>query len=131
MKFNKDRWYRITDSIDQNTFIFIDKVISDTEVVFDCEIYNFEGLYLRDCTVKYWEPHEGEYCWFINFKEYDNPVLGKFGGLSPDGPYMQGKLFHKEFDEIEPFREDLPYYLKLKDYVEEHNDMLKQRLKNE
>lgn len=118
MKFNENRWYQITVSIGQTTYIFTDKVISDTEVVFDCEIYNFAGLYLKDCKIEEWEPDEGEYCWFISLKEYDNPVLGKFGGLSPDGPYMQGKLAYKEFDKVEPFREDLPYYLKLKDYTE-------------
>lgn len=118
MKLNENRWYRITDAIGQKTFIFTDKVISDTEVVFDCKIYNFAGLYLNACKIEEWEPEEGEYCWFISLKEFNNPMLGKFGGLSPDGPRVQGELTYKEFDKVEPFREDLPYYLKLKDYVE-------------
>lgn len=118
MRFILHRWYKITDSLGQNLFIFIDKIISDYEVVFDSEIYNFTGLYLKDCKIEEWEPDKSEYCWFINFNEYSNPVLGKFGGMSHDGPYMEGKLFMKMFDEIEPFRDDLPYYLKLNDYNE-------------
>lgn len=54
MRFSLHRWYKITDSFGQNLFVFVDKIISEYEIVFDCEIYNFKGLYLRDCTVKYW-----------------------------------------------------------------------------
>ena len=60
MKLND--WVRITDNISQELFIKCQKIISEENtVIYDSEIYNFGGFYLKDCKIEIWESKVNEF----------------------------------------------------------------------
>lgn len=114
-EFKVGDWIVLTDSIGQKTFLYVEKKEYDGQqlcVVFDCEVYNLDGLYLKDCDLKVWEPKIGEKCCFYN-KNSSSFRVAKFKQMCTGKKY---KGYYKDmsgnqFECCEPWRKEDAYFL--------------------
>ena len=119
-EFKEKDWIVMTDDIGQKTFLYVESKLDDDSIVFDCEIYNLNGIYLKDCTLQVWKPRIGEWCCFYN-KDSQSFRVAKFKqigyGKGKEGLFKDMQSRYTQC--CEPWRETFPYFLQER---EELND---------
>lgn len=122
-EINENDWIVLTDNIGQKTFLYVEKKFYEGDqlcIVFDCDIYNLDGHYLKDCDLKVWEPKFGEWCCFYN-KDSQSFRVAKFRQVGHGkGREGQFKDMQSRYTQCcEPWRNEFPYFLR----EEECNDV--------
>lgn len=114
--FKENDWIVLTDSIGQQTYLFVEQLYQDGEqlcIVMDCEIYNLDGLYFKDCSLEVWKPEFNEWCCFFNHNA-DSFRVSRFKqiawGKKRQGLYKDMKSNYYEC--CEPWRGEFPYQLR-------------------
>ena len=59
-----NKFIKIKDNIGQISYFMIDKIISETEFVSDCDIINLNNFYFKKCKKQIWKPIVGEFCYY-------------------------------------------------------------------
>lgn len=116
-QFIENDWIVLTDSIKQKLYLFVDKKFYEGEqlcIISDSDIYNLDGLYLKDCNLEVWSPKHQEYCIFYN----DNSSgfrVSRFKGMCTGAKHIGNykDLEGNQFKYCEPYQYDLP--IKFKD----------------
>lgn len=111
-EFKEKDWLVLTDSIGQKMYLFVDRKFYDGKqlhIVYDCDIYNLDGYYLKDCSLEVWKPKISEFCVFYNNNSHGFRV-SRFKQMCTSKKYNGyfKDLEGNQFKYCEPFTGRLP-----------------------